>query len=230
MKKVTLIIVFFVFGLCLAGTNAQATILTFDDAVSGVNSYGFDSNSDSINDVIFSTTDPHGFGLYGPGSNMSFINEPGLEGSASLSPALKVDFLIGAVDYLKFGFALSYEITDGGATFDVYDSSDNLLASAFEYALYTYPDGTNLSDYPEGIIDVSFPGVASYALFNFDSIHTLTMEDEERDTLYIIDNFEGIFGVTEVPEPSTEVPEPSTLLLLGTGLVGLAGFRRKFQV
>ena len=169
MKKVTLIIVFFVFGLCLAGTNAQATILTFDDAVSGAASYGFDSNGDLVDDVIFSTTDPYGFGIEGPGPNMSFINEPGLEGSASLSPALRVDFLIGAVDYLKFGFALSDDITDGGATFEVYDSSDNSLASAFEYASYTLPNGTDPSYFPEGIVDVSFSGVASYALFYFDS-------------------------------------------------------------
>ena len=39
-----------------------------------------------------------------------------------------------------------------------------------------------------------------------------------------------VFGEITQGTGGEKVPEPSTLLLLGTGLIGLAGFRRKFKV
>ena len=36
-------------------------------------------------------------------------------------------------------------------------------------------------------------------------------------------------GVVEPPQPGSEVPEPGTILLLTFGLIGLAGFRKKFR-
>lgn len=203
-------------GACLVfSANVNAALITFDDAIAGATSYAFDGDGDSIDDVIFSTTDPSGFRTAGPGANMSYIDEPGLEGSTLINPDLRVDFLVGAIGSLRFGFALDdfSETLNTHASFEVYNSADTLIASAFEYGFYTLPDGTNRSNFPEGIIDVSFAGTAAYAIFDFNN-------DVTGGQRYIIDNFEGTFG-------SSEVPEPSSLLLMGIGLAGLGFARRK---
>jgi hypothetical protein len=207
-----------VFSLFLGfATNANATVITFDDAIVGSTTYQFDSDGDGVKDVIFSTTDPGGFNTVGPGTNMKYIQQPGLEGTSLLNPDLRVDFLNQAKDFLKFGFALDSlsENSNTWTGFTVFDAGGNLLTSDTEFGLYTYPDTVHRSNYPEGQISVTFSGVASYALFNFSS-------DYGR---YIIDNFEGTYGSTEVPPAS--VPEPGTFLLLGLGLMGVAGIRIK---
>jgi hypothetical protein len=200
--------------------NSHASVITFDDAISGATTYQFDSDSDGIMDVIFSTSDSSGFNTVGPGTNMTYISEPGLEGTALLNTDLRVDFLNQANNSLSFGYAL-----DSGSAnintwtkFFVYDAGGNLLASANSYGQYTYPNGVNQSNFPEGEISVSFSGIASYALFDFNS-------DAGR---YIIDNFSGTYGSTEVP-PNAPVPEPSTFILFGAGLAGVGLLRRRVR-
>jgi hypothetical protein len=196
---------------------SQAATVTFDDLVTGVTSHGYDGDGDSIDDVIFSTTDSGGFNTVGPGTNQLYINQPGLEGTAFLSPDLRVDFLNGAVTNFNFGFAMSFPLTSPvGVTFSIFDSADNSLNSIFQQASFTLPDGTNPSSFPEALVSLDFIGIASYALFDFSG-------SSER---YIIDDFSGTFGSTEDITPSV-VPVPAAIWLFGTAMIGLVGFGKR---
>jgi hypothetical protein len=200
---------FCVVALGLANVPARAALITFDTVVTGETTFGFDGDGDGLNDVVFSTTDPLGFNTIGPGVNQQFIDEPGLEGTSLLNPDLRVDFLVGATDFIRFGFALNSLTEDPAffASFTIFDSSDNPLGSASVPGDF----GPGPSSFPEGVVDISFSGVASYGIFDFTS----------EFGRYIIDNFEGNFGTVE------RVPEPSALALVALGVLISFRARRK---
>jgi hypothetical protein len=210
-KNVLLIssaVIFFVSSL-----SANAALITFDDVVFRETSYGYDGDGDGVHDVIFSTTDASGFSTICPFPNQSYINHPCIEGTTLLSPDLRVDFLFGASDDLGFGFAnnISDPLVDG-VSFSIFDSSDVLLASTSVLSDFTLPNGVNPSSFPEGLVGLSFAGIAAYATFDF---------SDETASRYIIDNFTGTFGSTEA------IPVPASIALLGLGLAGLGWSRRK---
>jgi len=205
------------FSIVLLTSNiSNAATIDFNAVISGSTSFGFDGDGDTVDDVIFSTTDPSGFNTAGPGPNQSFINEPGLEGTNLLSPDLRVDFLNGAVTNLNFGFAVSgFQSGADGVTFSIFDSNDVILNSIFQSADITFPDGVNPSDFPEGFVNLNFMGIASYALFDFSS---------NEANRFIIDDFSGTFGSTE---NISAVPVPAAFWLFGSALIGLFGFSRR---
>lgn len=208
------------FSVCsLMANSANAAVITFDTLVSGVTSYGYDGDSDNINDVIFSTTNPTGFNTVGPGQNMTYIQEPGIEGSSTLDPDLSASFINGATGSFTFSFALLSASSDPAyfASINVFDAANNLLGNSSQMGQFT-PTQNGQSSFPEGQVSVSFSGVAAYATLDFAS----------QGGRFILDNFEGIFGSTERPNASA-VPESSNLLLLAMGLAGLVLYRPKYN-
>lgn len=213
-------------ALSLHASGVFAVTLTFDDAISGATSYSFDADSDGTADAVFTTSDPGGFNTVGPGPNMTYIDEPGLEGTTSLAPDLRVNFPLGAVDSLTFGFALSAdaETPNLNVTFRVYDAADNLLGSVTQLAEFTQPTPGNDSSFPEASASVAFSGTAAYATFDFDDTDT---------SRYIMDNFAGTFGSTERPPVggATAVPVMAPLgmaiLSLLLGWTGVLASRRR---
>jgi len=200
-KRALCSLVVYVFGMTWA-LQAGAVTLTFDEVISGATTFEFDADADTLPDAVFTTTDPLGFNTTGPGANMSYIEEPGLEGTNELNPDLRVDFPNGAVTSLGFGFAMSAGADSPTltVTFRIFDSSGTLLASTTELAAYTEPVPPTPSNFPEGQFTLAFTGTASYATFDFNNA------DANR---YIIDNFTGTFGSTEdITPPPPPPPSP----------------------
>lgn len=203
-------------SLLALAQSASAQVIDFEKLVASETMHGVDINNDGINDVLFSTTDPLGFGNGGPNPDTQlYASGLLLESSSTIDPDIRVDFRGGAIDLLQVGFALLTDVNDvdQGLTLEVFDQTGNQLVSASQRGelLPLNPSfDASVSGFPEGLVSLSFEGVASYAL----------IDATTTGTRFVIDNFAGTF----LP---AAIPEPNALALLGLGgALALARRRR----
>jgi hypothetical protein len=193
-----------VLAALIAAAPVAAQTITFDDAVIGDTSYGYDSDGDTVDDVIFTNLGPGGFFTSGPGEPQAYIDEPGIGQFTILGPEMRVDFLNGLTTAMGFGYAVDQMADVPMAVhFALFDSGNNLLADVIS-------DGfLGTSNFAENWVGISFSGTAAYGLFDF---------NERLVDAYIIDNVTLGSGV-----PPRALPEPGTWLMMVAGL-GAAGF------
>ena len=216
MKRLSITLIAFVaiFGIVAIGNTAP---ITFDDrgaweAAVGSPDFLVDFNSYTTDTYFLNSPidlGPLTIEATGPDTpSWNLIDTSPFEQSGSANGTPDAYFYVDDRDDPPLVGKITFDAPVDAWGFDIRNAG-NL------YALYMdleTPSGIQTLSLFEPTSDVFF-GVLLY-----EGMSSITFRNEYADG-FRIDNIAAV----------TAVPEPSTLLLIGTGLVGLVGFRRKFR-
>jgi len=202
MKRIVTALI--VIGLvCTARVHvSRADTIAFDGSVTGP-SYSVDVVGDPGVDVVF-TANSQGFG----GSLMDVLQGHIMSGSNDEKEVI-VEFLGGATGLLAFDFG----VTTPHATYPevyvrVYDATGSKVAMME-------------AEGAQGHLEIPI----EYGGSGFNAERACIQFCSGGGNLFWLDDFSGTFGAG----PPAPVPIPHTVLLLGSGLIVLVGFRRRFR-
>jgi len=180
---------------------AWATVWDFNTGLDGVRPNLFDSYTAHTAAVVSGSLS----GLYAApesSDDTPYLSVPGPDGTSSGSITVKLKS--GTNNY----FGLYWGSIDTYNSITFFKGITQLLSFTGETVAQNYANGNQTA--PPSNTYVNFYGLDAFDSFKLASTSRA-------------------FEVDNVAVGTAPVPEPATMLLFGTGLVGLAGFRRKKQ-